>query len=170
MVTGLAFLSRLTQIAPPSTRFVFLGAGLRLGLPSPPATRRRSCLRLGVSTTSSSRGLSPPIDRPCRAYSRRRLRRRWPGVSAGLRPWGGPAVARRAAAAEPADQGHSHGAHRASAHPPSSTQQCPARSHRVNGAPCGRVACDLLRRPLTRPPLAWDRRLSRKDRQDRSLR
>jgi hypothetical protein len=42
----------------------------------PPASRRRSCLRLGVSTTSSSRGLSPPIDRPCRAYSRRRLRRR----------------------------------------------------------------------------------------------
>src|SRR5215472_17529077 len=70
MVTGFAFLSRLTQIAQPHTRFVFLGAGLRLGLPSHPASRRRSCLRLGVSTTSSSRGLSPPIDRPCRAYSR----------------------------------------------------------------------------------------------------
>jgi hypothetical protein len=67
-------LSRLTQIAPPSTRFVSLGAGVRLGLPSHPASRRRSCLRLGVSTTSSSRGLSPPINRPCRAYSRRRLR------------------------------------------------------------------------------------------------
>jgi hypothetical protein len=63
-------LSRLTQIAQPSTRFVFLGAGFGLGLPSHPASRRRSCLRLGVSTTSSSRGLSPPIDRPCRAYSR----------------------------------------------------------------------------------------------------
>src|SRR5437868_12254568 len=70
MVTGFAFLSRLTQTAPPSTRFVFLGAGFRLGLPSHPASRRRSCLRLGVSTTSSSRGLSPPIDRPCRAYSK----------------------------------------------------------------------------------------------------
>ena len=70
MVTGFAFLSRLTQIAQPHTRFVFLGAGIRLGLPSHPASRRRSCLRLGVSTTSSSRGLSPPIDRPCRAYSR----------------------------------------------------------------------------------------------------
>src|SRR5271170_5609950 len=70
MVTGFTFLSRLTQIAPPSTRFVYLGAGFRLGLPSHPASRRRSCLRLGVSTTSSSRGLSPPIDRPCRAYSR----------------------------------------------------------------------------------------------------
>src|SRR5216683_2463455 len=75
MVTGFTFLSRLTQIAQPSTRFVFLGAGIRLGLPSHPASRRRSCLRLGVSTTSSSRGLSPPIDRPCRAYSRARLRR-----------------------------------------------------------------------------------------------
>src|SRR5947209_19747524 len=71
MVTGFTFLSRLTQIAPPSTRFVFLGAEVRLGLPSHPASRRRSCLRLGVSTTSSSRGLSPPIDRPCRAYSSR---------------------------------------------------------------------------------------------------
>src|SRR6201986_3751048 len=70
-MTGFTFLSRLTQIAPPHTRFVFLGAGIRLGLPSHPASRRRSCLRLGVSTTSSSRGLSPPIDRPCRAYSRR---------------------------------------------------------------------------------------------------
>src|ERR1700709_210954 len=69
MVTGFAFLSRLTQIAPPSTRFVFLGAEVRLGLPSHPASRRRSCLRLGVSTTSSSRGLAPPINRPCRAYS-----------------------------------------------------------------------------------------------------
>ena len=71
-MTGLTFLSRLTQIAPPYTRFVFLGAGIRLGLPSHPASRRRSCLRLGVSITSSSRGLSPPSDRPCRAYSRRR--------------------------------------------------------------------------------------------------
>src|ERR671938_1741898 len=70
MVTGFTFLSRLTLIAPPSTRFVFLGAEVRLGLPSHPASQRRSCLRLGVSTTSSSRGLPPPIDRPCRAYSR----------------------------------------------------------------------------------------------------
>src|SRR5580704_17591787 len=68
-MTGFTFLSRLTQIAPPCTRFVFLGAGFRLGLPSHPASRRRSCLRLGVSTTSSSRGLSPPSDRPCRASS-----------------------------------------------------------------------------------------------------
>src|ERR1022692_2672 len=72
MVTGFTLLSRLTQIAPPSTRFVLLGAGICLGLPSHPASRRRSCLRLGVSTTSSSRGLTPPSDRPCRAYPRRR--------------------------------------------------------------------------------------------------
>jgi hypothetical protein len=87
VVTGFTFLSRLTQIAPPSTRFVSLGAGFRLGLPSHPASRRRSCLRLGVSTTSSSRGLSPPSDRPCRAYSRRRLRRRGPGTSVPALPW-----------------------------------------------------------------------------------
>ncbi len=86
MVTGFTFLSRLTQIAPPHTRFVFLGAEFRLGLPSHPASRRRSCLRTGVSTTSSSRGtFNPPSDRPCRAYSRRhRTRRRWPGISAEL--------------------------------------------------------------------------------------
>jgi len=96
-MTGFTFLSRLTQIAPPCTRFVFLGAGFRLGLPSHPASRRRSCLRLGVSTTSSSRGLSPPSDRPCRAYSRaapaaplaRRQRR--------ALPWRGPPGARPAA-------------------------------------------------------------------------
>lgn len=90
MVTGFTFLSRLTQIAPPSTRFVFLGAEVRLGLPSHPASRRRSCLRLGVSTTSSSRGLPPPIDRPCRAYSRRSLRRRADG-SAWSFNWNSPA-------------------------------------------------------------------------------
>src|SRR5438105_10689608 len=67
-MTGFTFLSRLTQIAPPYTRFVYLGAGIRLGLPSDPASRRRRCLRLGVSTTASSRGLSPPSECPCRAY------------------------------------------------------------------------------------------------------
>src|SRR5204862_1514743 len=96
VVTGFAFLSRLTQIAPPPTRFVFLGAGIRLGLPSHPASRRRSCLRLGVSTTSSSRGLSPPSDRPCRAYSRRRLRRRAGTAPAPPLCLRGPRGARRA--------------------------------------------------------------------------
>ena len=37
----------------------------------PPRLTTRSCLRLGVSTTSPSRGLSPPIDRPCRAVPAR---------------------------------------------------------------------------------------------------
>ncbi len=116
MVTGFTFLSRLTQIAPPSTRFVFLGAGVRLGLPSHPASRRRSCLRLGVSTTSSSRGLSPPIDRPCRAYSRAAFGRcaRSPGRSgprcaAGGRP-GGDARQR------PDDRGRKSSSHRAFVH------------------------------------------------------
>jgi hypothetical protein len=31
-------------------------------------------------------------------------------------------------------------------------RSCTCRS--ANGAPCGRVACDRLRRPLSRPPLA----------------
>ena len=87
-VTGFTLLSRLTQVAPPYTRFVFLGAGIRLGLPSHPASRRRSCLRLGVSTTSSSRGLSPPSDRPCRAYSRAApLRAPRAAASARPLPW-----------------------------------------------------------------------------------
>ena len=94
-MTGFTFLSRLTQIAPPPTRFVFPGAGIRLGLPSHPASRRHSCLRLGVSTTSSSRGLSPPSDRPCRAYSRRhRCAAPRPAIAPGLRPLGRPRLAR----------------------------------------------------------------------------
>ena len=96
-VFSFTFLSRLTQIAPPHTRFVFPGAGIHLGLPSHPASRRRSCLRLGVSTTSSSRGLSPPSDRPCRAYSRRcrcaapRPALPAPGSGLGEAPPGAPA-------------------------------------------------------------------------------
>jgi hypothetical protein len=90
MVTGFAFLSGLTQIAPPSTRFVFPGAGFRLGFPSHLASRRRSCLRSGVSTTSCSRGLSPPTDRPYRAYSRAAL----------LRGTAGPASAAGSASGE----------------------------------------------------------------------
>src|ERR1700761_379390 len=42
MVTGFAFSSRLAQTAPPHMRFVSLGAELRLGLPSRPASQRRS--------------------------------------------------------------------------------------------------------------------------------
>jgi hypothetical protein len=151
MVTGFAFLSRLTQIAPPSTRFVFLGAGVRLGLPSHPASRRRSCLRLGVSTTSSSRGLPPPIDRPCRAYSRRRLRRRGggrvrrpihlparadpaccarPGGRAragrpGGRSWPPPAPRCRAAVEQPVCSGSAA---------PHSSRDLPRRDDRLNGA------------------------------------
>ena len=102
MVTGFTSLSRLTQIAPPCTRFVFPGAGFRLGLPSHPASRRRSCLRLGVSTTSSSRGLPPPIDRPCQGYSRRpaarRRVRRSPRRALHGGPPGAPAPSHRRAA------------------------------------------------------------------------
>ena len=99
MVTGFTFLSRLTQIAQPHTRFVFLGAGFRLGLPSHPASRRRSCLRLGVSTTcapTQGRVISPhresarrgrtrsPHQRPGR--QRPPSRARTPGRPAAPRP------------------------------------------------------------------------------------
>jgi len=69
VVTGFAVCGRLTQVAPPRMQFVFLGAGICLRLPSDPASRRRRCPWLGVSTTASSRGLSPPSNCPCRAYS-----------------------------------------------------------------------------------------------------
>ena len=68
----------------------------------PPASRRRSCLRLGVSTTSSSRGLSPPSDRPCRAYSRRhRCAAPLPALPAPGSASGGPPGARRASKTAP---------------------------------------------------------------------
>jgi hypothetical protein len=134
VMTGLTFLSRLTQIAPPHTRFVFPGAGIRLGLPSHPASRRRSCLRLGVSTTSSSRGLSPPSDRPCRAYSRRRLRRRVRRSSRRALALGGPA---RRARAGPAGRQHGSDWHivmsgRFSMQPTCLVSDAPSRGHRVN--------------------------------------
>src|SRR5215475_10785223 len=147
-MTGLTFLSRLTQIAPPYTRFVFLGAGLRLGLPSHPASRRRSCLRLGVSTTSSSRGLSPPSDRPCRAYSRaapaaplaRRQRR--------ALPLSGPPVARRATPTGHSDQDRSHVAQSAAA----TSRQPRSRLSRSRpprqGRPTGVAEGDRLSPPL----------------------
>jgi hypothetical protein len=46
--------------------------------------------------------------------------------------------------------------------PTSSAVHCPASGRRVEVAPCGRVACDRLRRTSTRRPLARDERLSRK--------
>jgi hypothetical protein len=139
MVTGFAVLSRLTQIAPPHTRFVFLGAGIRLGLPSHPASRRRSCLRLGVSTTSSSRGLSPPSDRPCRAYSSAApLRGTAPALPA-------PRSALRAvrAGAPPSPQAPSDQAHSQVTLPMATgtfilAPDCPARGHRINHGPAGR--------------------------------
>jgi hypothetical protein len=54
MTTGFAVRCRLAQAAPPSTRFVSLGSRVRLGLPSHPTSRRRSCLRLVVRVTSST--------------------------------------------------------------------------------------------------------------------
>ena len=136
-MTGFTFLSRLTQIAPPYTRFVFLGAGIRLGLPSHPASRRRSCLRLGVSTTSSSRGLSPPSDRPCRAYSRRRAAAPRVGACAGPLPWEARPGARRPHAPAAVDHRGSPGAQHVLGAPSSSAiiVLLPAAASR---SPCGR--------------------------------
>lgn len=52
MATGFAVLGRLAQADTPSTRFVYLRSRVRLGLPSHPASRRRSCLRLVVRAIS----------------------------------------------------------------------------------------------------------------------
>jgi hypothetical protein len=167
-MTGFTFLSGLTQIAPPHTRFVFLGAGIRLGLPSHPASRRRSCLRLGVSITSSSRGLSPPSDRPCRAYSRRRLRRRWPGVSARAQPLvearpahAGP-HARRARRSRRLIRARKQAQHTAVfLTEPLSSSRAP---HQWR--PFGPSHAIGSRRPLTRRPLPWIPAPTRKSGQD----
>src|ERR1035438_733479 len=70
MVTGFTFLSRLTQIAPPSTRFVFLGAGIRPGLPSHPPHDDAAASGSELAPPLPPGDFHPPIDRPCRAYSR----------------------------------------------------------------------------------------------------
>src|SRR6476661_71922 len=69
MVTGFTLLSRLTQTALPSTRFVFLGAEFRFGLPSHPPHDDAVASGLEFTPPLSPKGLPPPIDRPCRAYS-----------------------------------------------------------------------------------------------------
>src|SRR5579859_4376792 len=69
VVTGFTFRCRLTRpdrLIRGSCSSVHRS---RLGLPPDPASRRRPCLRLGVSTTSSPRGLPPPINRPCWAHN-----------------------------------------------------------------------------------------------------
>ncbi len=78
VVTGFAVFGRLTRVAPPPMRFVFLGAGFCLGLPSDPASRRCRYFRPGVRTTAYSRGLSPPSNRPCRACQEEGAARRRP--------------------------------------------------------------------------------------------
>ena len=52
VMTDFTVFCRLIQVALPHMRFVFLGAGIRLGLPSDLTSRRRRCLRLGVGITS----------------------------------------------------------------------------------------------------------------------
>jgi hypothetical protein len=79
-----------------STKFLQLRSGIRCSVMVAVQLGERSrdrrlchvrsvfCL-LRVRRPRSARGLPPPTDRPCRAYSRRRLcAARWPGVSGGL--------------------------------------------------------------------------------------
>ena len=76
---------QLIRDAPPHMRFVFLGAGFCLRLPSHDTSRCRSCLQLGLGITSSTRGLPPPSGCPCRAYKERP-----PGNPRGLTQRSGP--------------------------------------------------------------------------------
>ncbi len=140
MVTGFTFLSRLTQIAPPHTRFVFLGAGIRLGLPSHPASRRRSCLRLGVSTTSSSRDFTPNRSPMPGVLKRGACGAAGPASAPGLRPWEARPGARRAAPADPTDP------------PGSSVTQIGAARSRLPGARLSRARSSGPSRPAG---IAW---------------
>ena len=58
---------------------MFLGAGLRLGLPSHPASRRRSCLRLGVAPPLPPGDSHPQSIAHAGRTQARRLRRRGRG-------------------------------------------------------------------------------------------
>src|SRR5580693_5125087 len=60
----------LTPPRRPYIRFLFVGSELRLRLPSHPASRRRSCLRLAIPITRARRGLPPPASTPCLAHRR----------------------------------------------------------------------------------------------------
>ena len=64
---------------------------------------------------------------------------------AALRPWGGPGRRTPGRISRHADPESSRGTRTGAAHSRlSSAQDYPARVRRVNGAPCGRVACDRL--------------------------
>jgi len=77
------------------------------------------------------------------------------GTSAGLRLRRGPADARRPSRHRAADHGRPSGRASGAGHCRLPRRfQCPAPGHRVEVAPCGRVACDRLRRTSTRHPLA----------------
>jgi hypothetical protein len=81
-----------------------------------------------------------------RSRSRRRLRRRWPGVSAGLSLSRGPPGARRATLAVHTDQRDSHATQAGAAKGHLPRLRLSRSRHCVQVAPCGRVACDRLRR------------------------
>jgi len=113
------------------------------------AVRERDRERARASARSSS-SQSPASLCGQRYPARWRLRRRGPASAPTCGLGEAPAVARRAAPAEPADQSRSHGMHRCTARPSSSPPQCPARGRRVKGALRASPRAIGVRRPWTR--------------------
>jgi len=56
-------IARLPHVGRPCIRFLFVGSGFCLRLPSDPASRQRPCLQLTVPTTTACKGLAPSDSR-----------------------------------------------------------------------------------------------------------
>ena len=70
--------ARLPHDRRPCIRFLFVGSGFCLQLPSDTASRQSPCLRLTVPTTTACKGLAPSRSTPCLAH-----RRQYPADVAG---------------------------------------------------------------------------------------
>ena len=79
-ILGVTFMGTLTRLKLPQWSSLSFGAAVCLRLPPHTTSRRKlsrlatdqstcSCLRLTVATNSPRKGLSPPIQCPCRAHS-----------------------------------------------------------------------------------------------------
>ena len=81
-ILGVTFMGTLTRLKLPQWSSLSFGAAVCLRLPPHTTSRRKlsrlatdqstcSCLRLTVATNSPRKGLSPPIQCPCRAHPNR---------------------------------------------------------------------------------------------------
>ena len=81
-ILGVTFIGTLTRLKLPQWSSLSFGAAVCLRLPPHTTSQRKlsrlatdhatcSCLRLTVATNSPRKGLSPPIQCPCRAHQRR---------------------------------------------------------------------------------------------------